>query len=148
MYENQASFLFYTIFKVKGNLVVDITQANKTRSTTHSVNAIEYAFKIRPQLSPENASMRPVNLGERLILHAMSNTSKDSFDESMSAGLNLQSIRLIRIYALQYPKADPNDLPPSIIEAFDQYKKYLGTFVGGVFVSPCMEKNFSSNHWE
>jgi hypothetical protein len=88
------------------------------------------------QIDLESDELDTANLNavERLILHAIFITSDESLNEYFSAGMDLTKVRSAKVYLL-------SDLDIygslAIVEAKDAEGKPLGSFFGGLAVTPC-----------
>jgi hypothetical protein len=73
-----------------------------------------------------------LNKGEKYISHALSVVGEIP---GQNAGLSLKEVKFVKVYELNGEDGDMFRL--AIIEAYNKYRKNLGSFVGGFLVSPC-----------
>jgi hypothetical protein len=76
-----------------------------------------------------------LNLGEGLIVHAMTVTADPDLKDELSTGIaDLIAVRSAKVYRI----GEPTHLGMvALVEAKDESGKDLGTFLGGLLVKPC-----------
>lgn len=114
-------------------LVARVTQEVNGRSSSYEDVAQISRHGIRPGLSSRSTT-ETLNLGEALIVHAMTLTEDPVYNGAFNAGFDLKAARAAVVYQVGELT---NMGATAIIEAYDAGKKPLGSFFGGFLVSPC-----------
>jgi azurin len=78
-----------------------------------------------------------LNMGERLIVHAMLLTQSPEMAGMFTAGLDLSLVRSVKMYVIGEAT---NMGSATIVEARDAAGNELGSFLGGFLVSPCLSE--------
>ncbi len=126
------------VVQVDGTLSGQITENVGTPaedSYTDEVSLRDYA--VRGGLAPEIGDAS-INMGERLIVHAMGVEQAPLFEGAYRSGIDLTRVRSVRVYGFGEPEggeAQPGQ--PVIIEAKDAAGTLLGSFLGGFVVGAC-----------
>lgn len=109
----------------QGNATVEVEKVELTEQV------------VRPGLEKvdleSNLDLNPV---EKLIVHAMSVTADLELQKYFSTGVDLNQVRSAKVYWLG---EKTNMGQGAIIEAFDFHHQNLGSFLGGVIVTPCQQ---------
>ncbi|MGE3610924.1 MAG: hypothetical protein AB7I27_15140 [Bacteriovoracaceae bacterium] len=122
------------ILSKNGKIYATVNQ-NGSAYTEKIVNISEYS--IRDGLAPEmieSEEMGKLNLGESLIVHAMTLESDPILEGQMSSGIDLNKVKSVKVYVVG--KTSNMGLT-AIVEAKDASQKLLGSFFGGFLLSPC-----------
>lgn len=117
-----------------GGLVSEWTNGVR-KSRLARVEALQ--FKIRTDLvKVTNLEDKSLNPGELLLLQALYLTADPDLKGKLSTGVDIGKVRMINTY---YFDRNPKDMgSAALIEAYDETGSYLGSFVGGFLVLPCM----------
>jgi hypothetical protein len=127
----------FEIFADQGSYHATVTETVDGKTDSYDDTADFSQEKIRPNLdrvTDENIDELNLNLGERLIVHAMLLTSDPAMSDLFNAGMDLKAVRSVKIYTIGAPAQFGI---AAIVEAQDESGKDLGSFLGGFIVSPC-----------
>lgn len=87
---------------------------------------------------PEDMAPNDYNMGENLIVHAMTLEESEKFGGQSRSGILLANVRSVRAYLIGEPEDEiANVGVTAIVEAKDARSRVLGSFLGGLTVSPC-----------
>lgn len=114
-------------------LVAKVTQTSDDQTQTQEQPVIVTENTVRAGLTGEPDAM-DLNLAEKIVAHAMMVTEDPVLSETVSAGLDLKSVRSAKVYQIG---EFTNMGGMVVLEAYDQDQKNLGSFMGGFLVSPC-----------
>ncbi len=94
-------------------------------------------YKIRndlAQIDPDQVDDYGLNFGESLVLHAMAVESDELLAPIMNSGINLKEVTHVKTYVIGTPSRFGST---TLVEAKNSSGKTLGTYLGGLLVSPC-----------
>jgi hypothetical protein len=78
------------------------------------------------------------NFGEGLIIHAMTLEADEDFGSVSQSGINLANVRSVRVYLIGAQEEVQAPIGVSaIVEAKDARGRVMGSFLGGLAISPC-----------
>jgi hypothetical protein len=80
-------------------------------------------------------SIKELNLAEKLVSHAMSLEYDEIFEGALKSGVDLKKVRSAKVF--NFTSKDDNIGMSVIVEAKDKKGKTLGSFVGGMLLTPC-----------
>ncbi len=126
------------VFSQEGTLHAKVSQTFNGEMSSYEDVASFSEHSIRAGLASvvanEDFDTDELNLGERLIAHAILLSSDPNVGEFFSAGLDLNAVRSAKVYVIGEPASMGM---AAIVEAHDESGKTLGTFLGGFVVRPC-----------
>jgi len=126
---NRTQRTTFQIFRDKA--VIEIT-VDGEKSSYEDKAKIE-KHKVRAGLS---ADSNGVNIGEALIINALSLENDPIFAGRFSSGLNLSKVRTVNVYIVGSVPTDAVGIT-AIVEAFDELNNPLGSFLAGFLIAPC-----------
>lgn len=80
-------------------------------------------------------SIKDLNLAEQLVSHAMSLENDEIFQGALKSGIDLKKVRSAKVF--NFTGSEDNIGLSAIVEAKDKNGKTLGSFFGGMLISPC-----------
>lgn len=118
----------FEIVDTDGVLKTIVTQTVEGQTNTFEDTATVGVFSVREGLSTES-DPETLNRAENLVVHAMLVR-----DLGMKSGVALEKVRSATVYTVGEAT---NMGSVAIVEARDSKNKPLGSYLGGLLVSPC-----------
>lgn len=122
-----------TIISNQNQLSAIIKQTINGESMTANEVVTYKEEKVRAGLTVDT-NVDGLNMAESLVVHAMILSTDPVFTGTFSAGIDLSQVRSAKLYTVGASGDMGNT---TIVEAYDQAGKVLGSFLGGFLVSPC-----------
>lgn len=112
------------------------TKQNGVTVKSEVVNVDAMKGSVREGLTGEDLESDDGSEVERFIVHALAITQDKELKDYFSAGFDLTKVRDATVYLIA-PRPEDNIGKAAVIQARDADGKVLGSFLGGLFVTPC-----------
>ncbi|MGZ3770991.1 MAG: hypothetical protein ACXVCP_15500 [Bdellovibrio sp.] len=126
------------IFKKGDSFTATVTQKIEGQQESYEDVAEVAEHQIQEGLKKDNdesgQNIDGLNLGESLIVQAMTLTQDPSMEGKFNAGFDLKKVSSAKVYTVGKPT---HMGLTAIVEAKDKSGKALGSFFGGFVVTPC-----------
>lgn len=124
----------FEIFADQGSFKARVTQTTEGQTGVYEDTVEISQNTIRGGLTAKSSSE---NIGEALVVHALSLTEDPIFEGFFKVGFDLKAARTATVYEIGKSNGKDNIGLSAIVEARDQNGKALGSFFGGYLVSDC-----------
>ncbi|MFL5812792.1 MAG: hypothetical protein ACJ763_04390 [Bdellovibrionia bacterium] len=124
-----------TVYSEQGEVRGKVTQTIHGQTTSYEDEAQESFYLINHRIDRITPADRAkLNLGEELLVHAYAVTTDPELKGVFSAGLDLKAVQSVRVFQIG---AFSEFGTTAIIEAMNDSGAVMGSFIGGLIVSPC-----------